>query len=299
MTAARTIPLTAPLDLEVTLAPLQRGSGDPTIRFDAAGVWRASRTPDGAATTHLVVKHGSLQVTAWGPGAGWALEHAPILVGSLDDAATFRPHHPLVADLARRHRGLRIARTEAVFEALVPIILEQKVPGIQAWFSYRRLVETAGEPAPGPAGLRLPPPPDRIAALPSWTFHGLGVERRRTDTLKAAASVAQSLDQLVRLSPLDAQQRIRSLPGIGPWSAAEVALIALGDADAVSLGDYHLPHLVAFTLSGRVRGTDAMMLELLEPYRGHRGRVVRLLQLSGLQAPRFGPRLPLRWIARS
>ena len=75
--------------------------------------------------------------------------------------------------------------------------------------------------------------------------------------------------------------------------------MALGDADAVSLGDYHLPHLVAWALAGKPRGSDELMLELLEPYRGHRGRVLRLLQLAGITAPRFGPRMPLRWIARS
>jgi hypothetical protein len=35
------------------------------------------------------------------------------------------------------------------------------------------------------------------------------------------------------------------------------------------------------------------MLELLEPYRGHRGRVLRLLLAGGIAAPRRGPRLPL------
>ena len=173
------------------------------------------------------------------------------------------------------------------------------MPGIQAWFSYRRLVEETGEPAPGPLGLRLPPSAERLASLPSWTFHTLGVERRRADTLRRSALVARRIDETVRLDPAEARRRLRTLPGIGAWSAAEVSLVALGDADAVSLGDYHLPHLVAWALAGKPRGSDELMLELLEPYRGHRGRVLRLLQLAGITAPRFGPRMPLRWIARS
>ena len=88
-----------------------------------------------------------------------------------------------------------------------------------------------------------------------------------------------------------------SLPGIGPWSAAEVSMIALGDSDAVSLGDYHLPHQVSWALAGEPRGTDDRMIQLLEPYRGHRARVIRLLTLGGIQAPRFGPRIRLRRIA--
>jgi 3-methyladenine DNA glycosylase/8-oxoguanine DNA glycosylase len=78
--------------------------------------------------------------------------------------------------------------------------------------------------------------------------------------------------------------------GIGPWTAAEVTLRALGDPDAVSFGDFHLKNLVAFALAGEPRGTDERMLELLEPWRGHRTRVIRLLEASGIEAPRYGPR---------
>jgi 3-methyladenine DNA glycosylase/8-oxoguanine DNA glycosylase len=87
-----------------------------------------------------------------------------------------------------------------------------------------------------------------------------------------------------------AAARLRAYPGIGPWTAAEVTLRALGDPDAVSVGDFHLPNVVAFALAGEPRGDDARMLELLEPWRGHRARVVRLLEASGIEAPKFGPR---------
>ncbi len=86
------------------------------------------------------------------------------------------------------------------------------------------------------------------------------------------------------------------MPGIGPWTAAEVGVRALGDADAVSVGDFHLPNLVAYALAGEPRGNDARMLELLEPYRGQRARVMRLLELSGIRPPRYGPRLAPRRI---
>jgi 3-methyladenine DNA glycosylase/8-oxoguanine DNA glycosylase len=296
--AVRTIQLETPIDLEATLGPLRRGPRDPTIRFEPSVVWRASRTPDGPVTEALALDGTSLRVRAWGAGSAWALDHAPILIGSLDDIGSFDPHHPIVAQAHRRQRGLRIPRTETVFETLVPTILEQKVPGVQAWFAYRRLVELAGEPAPGPAGLRVPPGPDRIASIPIWTWHTIGVERRRADTLKGAALVARRIDETTAMTPTAARTRLASLPGIGPWSAAEVTMRALGDADAVSVGDYHLPHMVAWALCGRPRGTDQLMLELLEPYRGHRGRVLRLLELAGITAPRFGPRMPLRWIGR-
>jgi 3-methyladenine DNA glycosylase/8-oxoguanine DNA glycosylase len=296
--AARTFQLESPIDPASTLGILQRGSRDPTISFTGDAVWRATRTPRGPVTERLRLLGTRVEVEAWGPGSEWALERAPLLLGSLDDAASFRPRHALIAEIHRRQAGLRIPRTEAVFEALVPTILEQKVPGIQAWHSYRRLIEEHGEPAPGPGGLRLQPSPERLASLPTWTYHSLGVERRRADTLRSAALVAGRIDAIAGLDAGEARRRLRSLPGVGAWSAAEVSLVALGDADAVSIGDYHLPHLVAWALAGRPRGSDELMLELLEPYRGHRGRVLRLLQLAGITAPRFGPRMPLRWIAR-
>jgi 3-methyladenine DNA glycosylase/8-oxoguanine DNA glycosylase len=174
-------------------------------------------------------------------------------------------------------------------EALVPAIIEQKVTGTEARRAYRALVRVHGEPAPGPAGLRLPPSPDTIAALPYHAFHPLGLERRRADTLRRVASRARALEAAVALPLADAYRRLMALPGIGPWTAAEVGRSALGDPDAVSVGDFHLPNLVSWALAGEPRGDDSRMLELLEPYRGQRGRVVRLLEASGLRAPRYGP----------
>jgi len=210
---------------------------------------------------------------------------------------SFAPAHPLLRELHRRYAGLRILRTEAVFETLVPTVLEQKVPGAEAVHAYRRLISRLGEPAPGPVPLVVPPSPERLSTTPYWTFHEFGVERRRAEVIQSAAQRASRLEALCAL-PLDgAYRKLRGLPGIGPWSAAEIGAIAFGDPDAVSVGDYHLPHLVSWVLRRQPRGSDELMLELLEPYRGHRARVIRLLMLSGLQPPRYGPRLPLRRIA--
>ncbi|HEX2039344.1 MAG TPA: hypothetical protein VHF47_06385 [Acidimicrobiales bacterium] len=280
----------SPLNLRLTLAPLCRGRGDPTMRLAADGVWRASRTPDGPATLHLSLRDDVVHAEAWGPGAGWALETAPALVGEHDEPAGFEPRHPAVADAVHRFPGLRLCRSGRVVEVLVPTVLEQKVIGKQARRSYAALVRALGEPAPGPVPLRLPPVPERVAGTPSWTFHRWGVERKRADTVRRACAVADRLEA--------APDRLQRVPGIGPWTAAEVRRLALGDADAVSVGDYHLPNLVSWALAGEPRGDDARMLELLAPYAGHRGRVQRLLEAAGPHAPRYGPRLPLQHIAR-
>jgi 3-methyladenine DNA glycosylase/8-oxoguanine DNA glycosylase len=260
----RTVVVDGPLDLRRTLAIHQRGSGDPTMRTIAGRIVRATRTADGPATVALLQSGDRVEAVAWGPGAERLLEAVPGLIGAEDDRAAFDArHHPLVAELDRRHRGIRIGRTGAVLEALVPAILEQKVTGTEAWRGLRGLVRGWGEPAPGPFGLRLLPEPAAIAAIPYHAFHPIGVERRRADLVRRVADRAIRFEEVLGLSREAAYARLTALPGIGPWTAAEVMLRAAGDPDAVSVGDFHLPNLVAFTLAGVIRGTDERMLELL------------------------------------
>jgi 3-methyladenine DNA glycosylase/8-oxoguanine DNA glycosylase len=187
----------------------------------------------------------------------------------------------------------------AVFEALVPAVLEQKVTTIEAKAGYRALVDALGEPAPGPARLKLPPSPQVLARTPYWAFHRFGVERRRAVVIIEAARSANRVEEITTMDLPSAYRRLEAFPGVGPWTAAKVALIALGDPDAVPVGDYHLPHTVGYALEGTPRSSDERMLELLDPYRGHRARVIRLLMVSGIGAPRFGPRRPLRNIANN
>jgi 3-methyladenine DNA glycosylase/8-oxoguanine DNA glycosylase len=286
--------LPAPIDLRRTLAPLAHGSGDPTIRFGPDSIWRATLTRDGPATLRLSEVSEGVAVAAWGPGAEAAVAGAADLVGANDDPSRLQPRHPLIADLARRNRGLRLPRTNRPFEALLPAICEQKVTGVEARAAFRGIVRAHGEPAPGPGGLRLPPTPSVLAGLPYFAFHRFGLERRRAEVIIAAARLAPRLEGRDSVEIL---RRLTAVPGIGPWTLAEVARVAFGDPDAVSVGDFHLPNLVAWALAGEPRADDARMLELLEPYRGQRGRVQRLLEASGLQAPRYGPRMAPRRIA--
>jgi 3-methyladenine DNA glycosylase/8-oxoguanine DNA glycosylase len=231
---------------------------------------------------------------AWGPGAGWLVAHAAAMVGADDSRRGFEPErHPLVHQLDRRLRGVRLPRTARVLDALVPAILEQKVIGLQARRSWRAIVARFGAPAPGPRpDLRLSPPAERLATLPSYVLHPLGIERKRADAIRRAAAHAARLEAAA-LDPRLLDARLRTIRGIGPWTSAEVRIVAAGDPDAVSVGDYHLPHLVTWALAGEPRGDDARMLELLQPFAGHRGRVVRLLELAAPRPPRYGPRLAL------
>jgi 3-methyladenine DNA glycosylase/8-oxoguanine DNA glycosylase len=294
-----TIAIAEPLDLRRTLSLHRRGTGDPALRIEARRAWRATRTADGPATVYLERTREGVLARGWGPGAQTSLEALPALLGA-DDDPTVLSDAPsrLIRELARRLPDLRIGRTGNVWEALWPAIVEQKVTGDQARRGYRGLVGAYGEPAPGPFRLRLPPAPEVIARLPYHAFHPYGIERRRADTLRRAAREATRLDALSSGTSEALSQRLRSIPGIGIWTAAEVTARALGDPDAVSVGDFHLPDLVCWALAGEPRGSDERMLELLEPYRGQRGRLIRLLEAAGPRPPAYGPRLAVRRIER-
>ena len=286
------------LDVPLTLSVHRRGGGDPAYRTDAAGaVWRTSLTPYGPGTLRVSVGSRRAVVTgrAWGPGAGWLLDTLPAQLGFHDDRAGFAARHPVIGELALRFEGLRVGRTGRAFEALVPAVLEQKVVGREAHRGWRYLLLKYGEPAPGPApgGMRVVPSPRTWARIPSWDWHRAGVEGVRARTIITAAAVADRLEQALDLDPAEADRRLRSLPGIGLWTSAEIRQRAMGDPDAVSVGDYHLPNAVGWTLARR-KTDDAGMLELLAPYAGHRYRVTRLIELGGSGPPRRGPRMPVR-----
>ena len=286
------------VDLSLTLGPLRRPHGDPCVRVDRSGAWwRATRTPDGPATVRIAVDGTDIEAAAWGDGAAWAVTAVPELLGSRDSLDGFEPGPGVVRELHRRMPGLRIGRSNAVFEALLPTVIAQKVIGVQAGASYRALVRAYGEPAPGPLPLLLPPAPSVLARTPTYAFHPLGLEARRAGVIREAARRANRLEEALDMNPTDATKRLRAIPGIGVWTAAEVGAVALGDPDAVLVGDYHLANTVAWALAGEPRADDERMLELLEPFAGHRGRVVRLIEAAGIAPPRFGPKLPLQPIA--
>lgn len=291
-----------PVDLAGTLFPLRRGTGDPTAVIDGAVAWRTARTADGPVTIRLEQTGPDLvEARAWGPGAEAGLAAAPGLAGAIDDDAGFDPGaHPVVAEIAR-HTRVRLTRTPEVLPVLLATICEQQVTGLEARRAWRGLVRATSEPAPSaPAGppLLLPPEPARVAALPSLEVHRIGMHQRRSRVLREVAARPRAVERLAALAPDEARAWLQLVPGIGPWTAAETSRLALGDADAVSVGDYHLPSLVTWALAGEPRGTDERMLELLEPFRGHRGRVQRILESGPIRTPRYGPRTDVRAIER-
>jgi endonuclease III len=297
--AVRTWRSQHPVDIVNTLVVHQRSSLDPTYRRELGGtVWRTARTPDGPVTGRFSLRHGggAVHVQAWGPGSSWLLEHAPMWLGEGDDCSDFHPRERVLRDAYRLYHGWRIGRTGLVFDSLVPAVLEQKVTGSEAWRGWRTLLRWYGEPAPGPVptGMRVAPGPETWRYIPSWDWHRAGVGPDRAKTIIRATRVAARLEEVVELPEHERAARLRAVLGVGAWTAAETLQRACGDPDAVSVGDFHIPRLVVWALASRVSDSDDDMLELLEPYRGHRYRVTRLLEMSGVRPPRFGPRLAPR-----
>ncbi len=285
-----------PLDLAATISPLRRGFGDPCHRQTPDGShWHASRMPSGAVTYRLrqLDRH-TVDARAWGPGGEEFLERVPAMLCLDEDVSDFAPEHPKVAEAHRLHPGLRMLRTGLVWEALVPAVLEQKVHTKTAHDSWRKLVWRYGTPAPGPApeGLRIMPDAETWRHIPSWVYHRANVGPQRSKTIVLAARIASKLEEAATLGHAEAAQRLRTVPGIGIWTAAEIAQRAFGDPDALSVGDFHLAATVGWTLLGEPIDDDAMV-EYLEPLRPHRYRAVRLLGLAGFaHKPKFGPRTP-------
>ena len=287
----RTIEAPADLDLRLTLGA---GRADPTGQQG----WWATRTPLGPAAVLIERDDQRIGATAWGDGADWILDQAPRLLGCYDHPEEFDPTHRVLRELAKQKKGLRIGRSDRVFESIVPAILGQKIATKEAHRNERALTRSFSEPAPGPLDLMLPLAPAVLAQATYWEMHELGIERKRADLLRFVARRSARLEEIVDMTREDAFSRLTAFPGIGPWTAALVMGVALGDADAVPVGDYHVPNTVAWALAGEPRADDRRMLELLEPYRGHRGRVIRLLKAGGIHAPKYGPKTAIRSISQ-
>lgn len=294
----RTIRLDRPIDVHTTWHGLRRGRHDPTCRTAVDGIWRTSRAPGGPSTLRLVPDGDRIEATAWGEGAEAMLDQVPALVGAEDEADDFEPQHPLVRRLQRDFADVRIPRSGAVVEALVANVLEQRVTTYEARRAQAQIVRTWGEPAPGPTDLLLPVDPDVLANIPYYDLHVCGVEQHRADTVRRVASSATRLDDL-RDQPIDvATERLLAIAGVGPWTVAHTVTLALGGADAVPVGDAHLPADVTWALLGEAVDDDQAMLDALEEFAGHRGRVVRLIGAAGIRAPRTSPRYAPRDIRR-
>lgn len=290
-------PLPPGVDPRVTVAPHVMGHRDPTIRLERGSLTRAMRTPEGPGTVRLEWSR-QARLDHWGPGGPWLAAQLPELLGATDLPPSRIDGHRLVEQAHRRLPGLRIGANRDPLATLVAAVCGQRVTGVEARWSWAKLVRLTSESAPGPTGLWLPPDPERLRTLASWDYHRCGIDGRRAATIAGLGARARFLERLATTEPNEAGRLVQALAGIGPWSAALLRALSLGDVDAVLVGDYGLPDLVCHALAGERDGTDARMLELLEPFRGQRWRVTRLLELTAEGPARRAPRARIHDIRR-
>ena len=300
----------APRSLRRTLSLHRVGPFDPTTRLSEREFTRATLTPDGPGTLRIrwsddpaPPAESGVDAEAWGPGADWLLARVDDLTGAADRPGVFAPAHPAVERSLRLTRGGRIGASHTLYHHLLPTIIGQRITAGEAFRQWSRLCHELGDPAPGPerhvAAMRLPPAPSTMYRRPAWWFHPLGIETKRARPLTEVARHADRLWEWTAAGAAVAAEKLRLLPGVGPWTIGSTLGPVFGDPDAVPVGDYHHPNTVAWALADEPRADDERMLELLDPYRGQRGRVLWALTSTAGHAPKFGPRqriLPMaRW----
>lgn len=288
------------IDLPNTMQMIGIYGSDPTHRWGPGRTWfaKAVLTPTGPGTMRLRWDtEGRVTAEAWGEGAEWLLDRAPRWTGIDDDLTGFDPTlHPKVHRWWREHDGLRLAASGVVWQELGLVLCGQRVSTDEAAKSWGRMCHTWGEPAPGPCDLVLPPDPAVIARLSYVDLHRCNIERRRADAILLAAKRANRLEEAATMAAPDALERLSALPGLGAWTATSTVIACHGDPDTLVLRDYGMPTMVNYAFTGEAQrlppdeGGDEVMCEHLEPWRGHRQRIIRLLFAAGVTAPRRGPR---------
>ncbi|MGB0751351.1 MAG: DNA-3-methyladenine glycosylase family protein [Gammaproteobacteria bacterium] len=280
--------------LDNTYRSLAMGQFDPSMRTSREQVEIASWTPHGPVSVRAVHSGDTLSVSAWGDGAEYAIELADRWLGLNDQPDAFQPPAGPVRDLQRRFGGMHFSSALSVSLRAIQIVLFQLVTYHEAVRTWNDLVTRHGSPASGPVKLVQPPTEHQIRGLSVDDLVYAGLTHKRARTIKAIATNAAAIDRDADKAPQAALRRLATLPGFGPWSLGYLDGTVFQNPDAVLLGDYHLPRMVAWHLIREQKADDARMLELLEPYAGHRFRVVRLIWASGEIQPRRGPRMTPR-----
>jgi 3-methyladenine DNA glycosylase/8-oxoguanine DNA glycosylase len=283
---SRTLACAEPLDVGLTFGPVAHALGWASSRIVGDEWWHTMNTPEGAVALCVGVDRGAAAVTieASGPGGSWVIDRAPAITGVDDAPSEFVPANNVLASLQRRMPGQRMIALGAAGDFAAATVLGQRVTTVEARDSWGTIVRRHGLSAPGGYGLTTPPSAEMLARLPDWEWRRVGVEDRRSSTVRRLARDASRVDRSATAGIAPFAQRLRGIRGVGPWTAALITHFVAADTDAVPVGDWHLKHHVAYALAGERRGDDARMLELLEPFRPHRARAWRLL-VAGTRPP--------------
>jgi 3-methyladenine DNA glycosylase/8-oxoguanine DNA glycosylase len=225
-----------------------------------------------------------LEVRAYAPEAAALLEETLLGLEQDDRYLSFATEDSGVWRLHRSLPGLRLLRFPWLYEMTCSAILQQRIRTVDAMRDWRRIARRWG--ADAPLGLRAFPAAEMLARVAQFELQALGIDAQRSRTLLRFAQESRFLPLKTGMSFVELRRHLLRVPGIGPWTTESVLGYGAGDADAAMPADLHLPHLICYALAGEQPGSDERMMELLEPFRGHRFRIIRLLYESRLAAPR-------------
>ncbi len=291
-----------PRPLPLTIGLGARAGRSATVRRDADGSWwRAEQGPNGPTLLHVVPSREAMTIRVLGDPStspdqrAAALQAARCWVGLHDDLTGFDAlvaGHPVLGRLRTVLGPPLLGALPRAAESFGLALLAQKVQGAEAARSTAGLVRLLGTVSP--SGLTAYPSRTALHAVPAHALrpHGISAAAARALHLFAVdEAAAQRLAAARDWDRLDAL--VRRIPGCGGWTSAETRLF-LGDADAVSYGDFHTATTVGWAIGDRSESDEAMA-ELLAPFAPHRGRVVRLIERAagaGLISvrPRRAPR---------
>lgn len=223
-----------PLDYDALLAYLS-ARAIPGIERVCDGAWHHNLALGGAVGT-IVVRHAPRRSALVLTVPAVLVQQLPELVRRVRRALDLDADPEAVC--ARLHAlspapGLRLPGALDPFAVAVRMILGQQISVAAATTLAGRLVEAWG---PCVGGIRTFPAPEILAEAPLETIR---LPRRRADTIRALARQvargALSWSTPASLEALEAQ--LIALPGIGPWTAAMIAMRAFGEPDAFPAGD--------------------------------------------------------------
>lgn len=204
-------------------------------------------------------------------GAATAIERMRFALGTDHDLRPFLRafrRDRLLGPLVRRRPWVRPRRRPEPFEALAWAVCEQLIESTRAAEIERRLVYRHG-PASG-CGLRDVPSAATISSLAPAEIEACGLAGRRSITLvKAAREVAAGRADLREHET--AWRRLRTIPGIGPWTLESLALHGQGRDDQIPAGDVAYLKLVGGLARLGRRATVDEVRDFFAPYEPYAG----------------------------
>jgi AraC family transcriptional regulator, regulatory protein of adaptative response / DNA-3-methyladenine glycosylase II len=144
---------------------------------------------------------------------------------------------PALTELVLKEPGVRAPRAVDGFEIAVRAIVNQQISVAGAMTVLGRIVRYGRDPetsdpevlTPFPAAAAVAEMPDEVFAMPA----------KRKATIKTLAAAIASGDLVLDagVDRIAAEASLRAIPGIGEWTAAYIAMRALGDPDIFLTGD--------------------------------------------------------------